>query len=185
MMYQYLKALHIIFVVTWFAGMFYMPRLFIYNTEAEEKEENVSMALHQQFLVMMKRLWFGITWPSAIITLILGLTVLFAGGWNKILFTQPARWLLIKLCFVLLLYAYHFSLHAIYKQQTKGVFKYTSQQLRIWNEVATIFLVAIVMLATVKQSISFVWGLIGLVCFVLLLMSAVKIYKIIRQKSGD
>jgi putative membrane protein len=185
MAYQYLKALHIIFVVTWFAGMFYMPRLFIYNTEANEKETIVKNALHEQFTVMMKRLWFGITWPSAILTLIFGITVLFSGGWNKILFTDEARWLLVKLGFVLLLYVYHFSIHKIYKQQMNGVFKYSSQQLRIWNEVATIFLVAIVMLATVKQSISFVWGLIGLMCFVVLLMSAIKIYKAVRQKNNQ
>ncbi len=182
MAYQYLKALHIIFVVTWFAGMFYMPRLFIYNTEANEKEETVKNALHEQFNVMMKRLWFGITWPSAILTLVLGVSVMFKGEWNTILFTEQARWLLVKLCFVLLLYVYHFSLHKIYKQQVQGVFKYSSQQLRIWNEVATIFLVAIVMLATVKESISFIWGIAGLICFVVLLMSAVKIYKAIRNK---
>jgi putative membrane protein len=170
MIYQYLKALHIIFVVTWFAGLFYMPRLFIYNTEANEKDEPVKTALHQQFSVMMKRLWFGITWPSAVLTLILGLSVLFRGGWNNILFTEQARWLLVKLCFVVLLYVYHFSIHKIYKQQIKGVFKYSSQQLRVWNEVATIFLVAIVMLATVKESISFIWGLVGLACFVILLI---------------
>jgi putative membrane protein len=183
MTYQYLKALHIIFVVTWFAGMFYMPRLFIYNTEANEKEEILRKALHEQFSLMMKRLWFGITWPSAILTLMFGIIVLFKGGWNNILFTAQAQWLLVKLFFVLLLYCYHFSLHKIYKEQSREVFKYTSQQLRIWNEVATIFLVAIVMLATVKQSISFIWGLVGLACFVVLLMSAIKIYKMIRQKN--
>jgi protoporphyrinogen IX oxidase len=184
MAYNYLKALHIIFVVTWFAGLFYMPRLFIYNTEANEKEEPIRTALHQQFSVMMKRLWFGITWPSAILTLILGVSVLFNGNWNTILFTPQARWLLVKLCFVLLLYVYHFSIHKIYNQQIKGVFKYSSQQLRIWNEVATIFLVAIVMLATVKESISFIWGLVGLACFVILLMSAIRIYKIVRKQNN-
>mgnify|MGYP003414275209 FL=1 len=76
-MYPYLKSLHIIFVVTWFAGMFYMPRLFIYNTEAEAKNEIEKNILHTQFRVMMKRLWYGITWPSAIITLALGLSLLF------------------------------------------------------------------------------------------------------------
>jgi len=185
MAYQYLKALHIIFVVTWFAGMFYMPRLFIYNTEANEREETAKNVLHEQFTVMMKRLWFGITWPSAVLTLIFGTIILFKGGWNNILFTEQARWLLIKLCFVLLLYIYHFSLHKIFKQQINGVFKYSSQQLRIWNEVATIFLVAIVMLATVKESLGFVWGLTGLICFVVLLMSAIKIYKITRQKNTN
>jgi putative membrane protein len=182
MAYQYLKALHIIFVVTWFAGMFYMPRLFIYNTEADENDEAAKTALRRQFAVMMKRLWFGITWPSAILTLIFGVSVMFKGGWNNILLTEQARWLLVKLGFVLLLYGYHFSIHTIYKQHVAGVFKYTSQQLRIWNEVATVFLVAIVMLATVKQSISFIWGLVGLACFVIVLMSAIRIYKIVRQK---
>jgi putative membrane protein len=79
------------------------------------------------------------------------------------------------------LYFYHFTLHSLYKQQAKGIFKYSSQNLRIWNEAATIFLVAIVMLATVKQSISFVWGLVGLVGFVIILISAIKIYKNLRR----
>jgi len=70
-LYNYLKALHIIFIVTWFAGMFYMPRLFIYATEAGEKSETEKKILREQFAVMMKRLWYGITWPSAVLTLIL------------------------------------------------------------------------------------------------------------------
>ncbi len=181
-MYNYIKALHIIFVVTWFSGMFYMPRLFIYNTEAQEQPEDVRSIFHNQFNVMMKRLWYGITWPSAILTLVFGVSVMFNGNWNKVLFEPAGRWLLVKLVFVLGLYAYHFTLHTIFKQELKGSFKYTSQQLRIWNEVATVFLIAIVMLAVVKQSISFVWGLIGLVLFVVLLMSAIKIYKAMRTK---
>src|SRR3974390_672035 len=71
-MYNYIKALHIIFIVTWFAGMFYMPRLFIYNTEAAERPGQAKEILRDQFRIMMKRLWLGITWPSAILTLIFG-----------------------------------------------------------------------------------------------------------------
>lgn len=181
-MYSYIKALHIIFIVTWFAGMFYIVRLFIYNTEASQKAEPESSILQKQFSVMIKRLWLGITWPSAILTLVFGPWVLFNGGWNKILFAEAGRWLLLKLIFVLLLYIYHFTLHSIYMQQMRGVFRYSSQQLRIWNEVATIFLVAIVMLATVKQSISWVWGLVGLVGLGIVLMSAIKIYKALRKE---
>src|SRR5215204_7661644 len=180
-MYAYLKALHIIFVVTWFAGMFYIVRLFIYNAEANDKTEPEKNILQKQFSIMIKRLWFGITWPSAILTLILGPWVMLNGNWDKLLGDGAGRWLLIKLVFVLLLYVYHFSLHAIYKQQAAGVFNYSSQKLRIWNEVATIFLVPIVMLATVKQAISFVWGLIGLTGFVIILISAIKIYKSLRK----
>ena len=182
---MYLKAIHIIFVITWFAGMFYMPRLFVYNTEAETKPAEAKKILHEQFEMMMKRLWYGITFPSAILTLIFGPVVMFHDGWNNILFDEPGRWLLIKLIFVIFLYLYFFSLHNIFKQQLKGIYKYTSQQLRIWNEVATIFLVAIVMLAVVKQSISLVWGLTGLVLFIIILMSAIRIYKVVRGKRGN
>ncbi len=182
-MYFYLKALHIVFIVTWFSGLFYIVRLFIYNAEAAEKTEPERTILHKQLSLMSKRLWYGITWPSAILTLIFGPVVLFNGNWNKTLLDPVGRWLLIKLCFVVGLYIYHFTLHAIFKQQAAGIFKYTSPQLRIWNEVATIFLIAIVMLATVKQSLSFVWGLLGLIGFVIILMSAIKIYKTIRLRS--
>ena len=102
-MYLYLKAIHIIFIVTWFAGLFYMPRLFIYNTEALEKPLPVKMALQEQFSIMMRRLWYGITWPSAIITLIMGLAVLFKGSWQHLLFEPAGKWLLIKLVFVFFL----------------------------------------------------------------------------------
>ena len=179
-MYSYLKALHIIFVVTWFAGLFYMPRLLVYNREAVDKPMDSKRILHEQFGMMMKKLWYGITWPSAILTLIFGMIVLFNGGWADSFRVQT--WLHIKLTFVFFLYLYHFSLHMLFKQQSKGIFKYSSQQLRIWNEVATIFLVAIVMLAVVKQNMSFVWGILGLLAFIILLMSAIKLYKIIREK---
>jgi putative membrane protein len=182
MLYFYLKAIHIIFIVTWFAGLFYMPRFFIYNTEANEKTEPEKTILQKQFLIMMRRLWFGITWPSAILTLIVGPWVMISGSWDKLLFEPAGNWLLIKLIFVLLLYVYHFTLHSIYKQESKDIFKYSSQQLRLWNEVATIFLVAIVMIAVVKQNISVVWGIVGLIAFVTLLMSAIKIYKLVREK---
>jgi putative membrane protein len=159
-----------------------MPRLFIYNTEAGEKGEAQSRVLRDQFKIMMTRLWYGITVPSAILTLILGPLVMFNSPWRDVLFQPEGRWLLIKLIFVVFLYLYFHSLHRIYKQQVNGVFKYTSQQLRIWNEIATIFLVAIVMLAVVKDSMSLVWGLAGLIGFIIVLMSAIRIYKMLRTK---
>jgi len=152
-----------------------MPRLLVYNTEAGEKAEVERNILRSQFGVMMKRLWYGITWPSAVLTLVFG-----ASMWY--LLASFPQWLLIKLCFVAGLYVYHFSLHILYRQQSKGVFKYSSQQLRIWNEVATIFLIAIVMIVVVKQNLSVVWGLAGLVLFVILLMTAIRIYKLVRER---
>lgn len=183
-MYHYIKALHIIFIVTWFAGMFYIVRLYIYNTEANSKAEPERFVLQRQLNLMIRRLWLGITWPSAILTLLFGSWVIFHPymQWYKLLLVPAGKWLLIKLIFVVFLYVYHFTLHAIYKQEANGIFKYSSQQLRIWNEVATIFLIVIVMLATVKSSISWVWGLAGLTGFIIVLMSAIRIYKNLRKE---
>jgi protoporphyrinogen IX oxidase len=181
-MYLYLKAIHIIFVVTWFAGLFYMPRLFIYNREAQDKEPATAAILTSQFQVMMKRLWYGITWPSAIITFIMGHVVLVKGGWHTTMLQPEGRWMLIKYILVWLLYGYHFSLQIILKQQLAGNYKYSSQQLRLWNEVATIFLIAIVFLVSVKEAISFVWGIGGLLVLIIVLMTAIKLYKKARQK---
>lgn len=181
MTYLYIKAIHIIFIVTWFAGLFYMPRFFIYNTEANEKDETVRVILQQQFGIMMKRLWYGITWPSAILTLVFGIWVLFESRMNHIVFKPGGEWMLIKLIFVVFLYLYHCSLQAILNSQLKGQFRYSSLQLRMWNEVATVFLVTVVLLVVVKQNISVLWGLLGLFLFVLLLMSAIRIYKLLRK----
>lgn len=174
-MYLYVKALHIIFIVTWFSGMFYMVRLFIYNTEAAESPEPAKTILRHQYRIMIKRLWLGITWPSAILTFLLG-------SWMWYMLGSLPGWLIIKLCFVLGLFLYHFSLQYIYTQQMKGIFRWSSQQLRIWNEVATIFLVAIVMLVSVKQNMSWAWGLLGLIAFVIALMSAIKVYRRLRER---
>jgi len=172
-MYAYLKALHIIFIVTWFSGMFYIVRLFIYNTEANDQPEQEKKLLQRQFGIMINRLWLGITWPSAVLTLLFGLWMLYWLGTLQV-------WLWVKLGFVAALYLYHFSLHIIYRQQMKGIFSFTSTQLRIWNEVATIFLVSIVMLAVVKNALSWMWGLAGLAVFIIVLMSAIRIYKMLR-----
>ncbi|MEJ7589739.1 MAG: CopD family protein [Ferruginibacter sp.] len=174
-MFFYIKALHIIFIVTWFSGMFYMVRLFIYNTEAQAKPDMEKRILTGQFSIMIRRLWLGITWPSAVLTVIFG-------AWMATYYYPFPQWLWIKLGFVLALYAYHFTLHRIYTEEIKGIFSFSSNQLRVWNEVATILLIAIVMLATVKQNMSWVWGIAGLVLFAVLLMSAIKIYKLIRHK---
>lgn len=181
--YLYIKAIHIIFVVTWFAGLFYMPRLLIYNVEANDKEPAVKQALQSQFGIMMKRLWYGITWPSAILTLLLGLSVFFKGSWQSVLFHKEGLWLLLKLILVVFLYGYHLYTHRIFKQQLKGTFTLSSQQLRMWNEAATLLLISIVMLVVVKQGISLVWGLVGTVLLVVILLLAIRIYKRLRNKS--
>lgn len=170
--YLYIKALHVIFVVCWFAGLFYMVRLFIYTKEAYEKEEPAKSILTAQLTLMQKKLWFIITWPSFIGTFIFG-------GWmlllNPAILTFPWMWL--KLIFVGLLALYHLQCHAYYKQQKAGVFTTSSFKLRLFNELATVFLVAIVFLIIVRSTGGLVWGMLGLFIFAALLMGGVFIYK--------
>jgi len=173
--YLYVKSIHIIFVITWFSGMFYLGRLFIYNREAQDKSESEKSILKTQFDLMIKRLLFGICWPSAVLTMIFG-------TWMLTFYAEIPTWLWIKIGLVSCLFAYQFTLHALYKKQLLGQFGQTSSQLRIWNEVPTVFLVAIVMLVVVKQNMSLVYGLGGLICFIFLLLSGIKIYKLIREK---
>ena len=173
-MYLYIKALHIIFIVTWFSGLFYIVRLFVYSAEANAKPEPGRTILLKQFGIMQKRLWYGITWPSAILTLIFG-------TWIGILYGSLPIWLLVKLFFVLGLFVYHLSLHTIFKQQQKEIFRWSSQKLRIWNEVATLFLISIVMLAVVQQLLSVVWGIVVLIAFSAVLLFAIKMYRKYRK----
>ncbi|MGB3588237.1 MAG: CopD family protein [Tunicatimonas sp.] len=176
MAYSYIKAIHIIFVVTWFAGLFYIVRLFVYTVEAHAESEPKRSILLENLTLWSRRLWFGITWPSAIITLLLGSYFLHFYANN-----MPS-WLWIKLGFVVVLYLYHLLCHRIYRQLQLGEVRYTSQQLRIWNEVATIILVAVVFLVVLKSTLSMVYGLVGLIIFAVVLMIAIQLYKRIRTK---
>lgn len=177
--YLNVKALHIIFVVTWFAGLFYIVRLFIYQTEALEKDEPERSILSNQMAIMSKRLWLAITWPSAILTLIFGpLLLIIQPSWLSMPFMH------IKLGFVGLLVIYHIICHILYKKLQKGETKWSSNQLRLWNEVATLILVAVVFLVVLKNTLSWVWGTIGIFAFAILLMLAIKIYKRLREKAS-
>jgi putative membrane protein len=179
MTYLYIKSLHIIFVTTWFAGLFYIIRLFIYYKEAEEKPEIEQNILLNQYKLMIKRLWYIITWPSAALATVFAI-------WLLIL--QPlwlqATWMIIKLAFVLVLYAYHWSCQVMYNQIEKGYLKYSSFSLRIWNEVATIILFACVFLVVLKNSLSWVFGVAGIIGVSILLMLGIKLYKNIRAKNN-
>jgi putative membrane protein len=176
MTFLYLKAIHIIFIVTWFAGLFYMPRLLIYMTEAHHKQEPEKSILLRHFKVMSSRLWFGIAWPSAVVTLVMG---------TSLIVNQP-EWLQqgfmhIKLTLVFLLYFYHVSIHYIFKLLKKDIVKYSSQQLRFWNEVATLFLISIVFIIVLKNTLSMLWGIAGLVVISFLISAGIKFYKKYRN----
>lgn len=176
--FLYVKALHIIFVVTWFAGLFYIVRLFIYSVEAEKKESPAKEILQTQYKLMSKRLWYIITWPSAILASFFAFWLLYK---NPYYLKMP--WMHIKLAFVLALYFYHYSCQRIYSQLQNNIIKYSALKLRIWNEVATIILFAVVFLVTLKSAINWIWGVVGIFLFGILLMLAVRLYKKMREKN--
>lgn len=176
----YIKALHIIFVVTWFAGLFYIVRLFIYQTEALEKPEPDRSILHKQLSLMANRLWYIIAWPSAVLTL-------FFGSWMVI--SLPAMlelpFMQIKLGFVLCLYVYHLYCHKLYKELQKGVARFNSTQLRIFNEAATLILISVVFIIVLKNELNWIKGTLGFILVTVALMIAIRIYKKIRTQKGE
>jgi len=178
--YFYIKALHLIFVVTWFAGLFYIPRLFIYHIEANDKPSPEKEILIGQLKLMTKRLWYIITWPSAILCFLFALIMLHL---NSGLIYQP--WMQVKLGFVVLLFAYHFKCHQIFKQMQSDKVKYTSKFMRIWNEGATLFLFAIIFLAVLKNATNWIYGVVGIFALATLLMLGIKLYKRIRDKNPN
>jgi len=178
--YLYVKALHLIFVITWFAGLFYVPRLFINHIEASEKPSPEKEILSDAFKLMTKRLWYIITWPSAILATLfaLWLLVLFP-AWLQ----QP--WMHAKLGFVFLLFIYHLKNHQMFLQFQRDKIKYTSNFMRVWNEGATIILFAVVFLVILKTTISWVYGVFGIIGLGVLLMLGIKLYKKIREKNPN
>ncbi|RYH76128.1 CopD family protein [Flavobacteriaceae bacterium 144Ye] len=176
--YNYIKALHLIFVVTWFAGLFYIPRLFVYHIEASQKPSPEKEILSEQLKLMTKRLWTIITWPSAILATIFAVWLLILiPSWLQ----QP--WMHVKLTFVVLLFIYHYKTHVFYKQLQQDDIRKTSNFMRLWNEGATFILFAVVFLVILKNAISWVFGVIGLVVLAILLMLGFKMYKRIREKN--
>ena len=176
--YNYIKALHLIFVVTWFAGLFYIPRLFVYHIEASQKPSPEKEILSEQLKLMTKRLWTIITWPSAILATIFAVWLLILiPSWLQ----QP--WMHVKLTFVGLLFIYHYKTHVFYKQLQQDDIRKTSNFMRLWNEGATFILFAVVFLVILKNAISWVFGVIGLVVLAILLMLGFKMYKRIREKN--
>lgn len=174
--FNYIKSLHIIFVITWFAGLFYIPRLFIYYIEASFKSDPEKKILMDQFIIMMNRLWFIITWPSSILAIIFGLwMIVLVPNW---LFEN---WMIAKLGFVFLLVLYHLKTHFILKELQSGLIKYSSNFMRIWNEITSVILVSVVFLVVLKNNISWFKLTLGLIIFISSLLFIIKLYKRFRN----
>ena len=136
----WIKALHIIAMVAWFAGLFYLPRLFVYHSESTDL---LSMI---RFKLMERRLYYGITWPAAIVTTLLG-------GWLLLFnwpYYQQAGWFHAKLMLVMFLWMFHlFCGHYLSKFARDNNIK-TTTFYRYFNEIPTILLIGIIILVVVK-----------------------------------
>ncbi len=178
--YNYIKALHLIFVITWFAGLFYIPRLFIYHIEASQKPSPDKEILTYQLKLMTKRLWYIITWPSAILSTLFAIWLLIlAPYWLQ------QSWMLVKLGFMVLLILYHLKNHQIFNQLQQDKIKYTSKFMRIWNEGATLVLFAVVFLVILKSAFNWIFGVVGIIVLGILLMLGIKLYKRIQEKNPE
>ena len=177
--YLYIKALHLIFVITYFAGLFYMPRLMVYMVEAAERPQPEADIIIPQLQLMMRRLWQIITVPSAILGLIFGLWMLWINP-----FLLGKSWMLVKLVFVGLLILYHIQTHRFYKAFLQRNCQRSASFFRIWNEGATLILFAVIFLAILKDSIHWIFGLLVLFGLTFLLMLGIRVYKRYRNKNG-
>lgn len=139
-MILYVKAFHIISMVAWFAGLFYLPRLFVYHCESNDK---ISF---ERFLIMEKRLYYGITWPAALLTTFLGMTLI---SYNLSYYLH-AGWMHAKLMLVVLLWCFHLSCGHFVKQFKSHQCHQSSKFFRFFNEIPTVFLIAIILLVVVK-----------------------------------
>lgn len=178
--YNYIKSLHLIFVITWFAGLFYIVRLFVYHIEANSKPSPEKEILTTQYKLMAYRLWYIITWPSAVLATIFAILLLtIIPEWLQ------QGWMHVKLTFVFLLFLYHFKCHSIFKQLQRDEIRHTSNFMRLWNEGATIILFAVVFLVILKNAVNWVFGVLGIIAFSVLIMLGFKFYKRIREKNNS
>lgn len=178
--YNYIKSLHLIFVITWFSGLFYIVRLFVYQIEASQKESPEKEILQRQYKIMTYRLWYIITWPSAVLASIFAFLLLYISPvWLQ------QSWMHVKLGFVFALYLYHLKCHQIFKQLQNNEVKHTSNFMRLWNEGATIILFAVVFLVILKNAVNWIFGVIGIILFSVIIMLGFKFYKRIRERNQN
>jgi putative membrane protein len=180
-MYFLFKSLHIIGFVSWFAGLFYLVRIFVYQVESWEKSEPDRSILSHQFDLMAYRVYTIICKPALYITWVFGLGMLWLNG---LAWLSANSWMFIKLIFLVGLTFYHFWCGALIPKLEKRSLGISSFQFRMLNEVPTLFLVAISLLAVYKNSLDFLIALGGIILFGITLFVATKAYKRARDSGS-
>ena len=173
------KALHIFGFTAWFAGLFYLVRMFVYHREAFDMEEPKRSILVEQHNMMEWRVYKIIMTPAMVLTWTCGTIMIVLYGWDWFVLNT---WLHIKLFLLFLLSGYHHSCKSIIKRLEKGEQVMTSFQFRLYNEVPTLFLLSIVLLAVYRSGLNFLMAFGGILIFGFLLFSGAKLYKRMREK---
>jgi protoporphyrinogen IX oxidase len=180
MAYYWFKAFHLIGIVVWFAGLFYLVRLFVYHAEAEQEPEPARSILKNQYGIMERRLYGIITTPGMIVTVAMAIGLIS---------TEPeilkSTWLHIKLAFVILLLAYHFFCQRIMNQLAEGKCQWTGQQFRALNEAPTILLVLIVLLAVFKDSLPLDAATWLVAALILTMVASIQLYAKKRRQDKE
>ena len=167
MYYLYLKVFHIIGVIVWFAGLFYLGRLFVYHREADVRPEPERTTLKSQFSLMERRLYYGITLPGLCISVVFGIALIFASAFPG--------WLHVKLAFVVLLVVYHLWCGHLRKLLLKEKCSWSGTKFRLFNEIPTLLLFSIVFIVVFKSAISWNALLLILAGLILVIGVAVKL----------
>ena len=180
MAYYWYKAFHLIGVVVWFAGLFYLVRLFVYHAEADQEPEPAQSILKKQYEIMEKRLYNIITTPGMVVTVAMAIGLIS---------TEPeilkSGWLHIKLAFVVLLLGYHFYCGRIMKKLAKNECQWTGQQFRALNEAPTVLLVVIVLLAVFKNNLPLDLTTWLIVALVIAMAASIQLYAKKRRKDKE
>lgn len=177
-MFFFAKALHVVGFVAWFAGLFYLVRIFVYHVEALQQQEPDRGILTRQYHLMEWRVYRIICHPALVITWLFGVWMLLLHGWEWLM-VNP--WMLVKLGLLVLLSSYHFWCGGIIRRLEQGELAFTSFQFRLLNEVPTIFLVSIALLAVYRNTLNFLLALAGIIGFGILLVLATKAYRRARE----
>ncbi|MGV0104558.1 protoporphyrinogen oxidase HemJ [Nostoc sp. DSM 114160] len=180
MAYSWFKAFHIVGFVVWFAGLFYLVRLFIYHVEANLEPEPARTILKNQYQIMEKRLYSIITNPGMFVTIAMAIGLLT---------TEPdvlkEGWLHIKLLFVALLIGYHHYCARLMKKLAVDECRWNSQQLRALNEAPTVMLVAIVLLAVFKNNLPTDMAAWAIFAMIILMAVTIQLYAKKRRQDKE
>ncbi|MBS1254617.1 MAG: hypothetical protein MAG581_00413 [Deltaproteobacteria bacterium] len=167
MFYLYLKVFHIIGVIVWFAGLFYLGRLYVYHREADDRPEPERTTMKTQFSLMERRLYYGIAWPGLCISVVFGIALIIELGFPG--------WLHAKLAFAVVLVGYHIWCGHLRKMLLNDQCGWSGTKFRLFNEVPTLLLFSIVFIVVFKSAISWNVFLLVLAGLILVIVGAMQL----------